>query len=243
MARVRIEPLKDEDSAEFFFTWVIANNIGLFAGNWISAQIIEILWPCPSAPPNNIIDCLITNPIPRVIIVGITTGALIGFLQWLILRRCGYRVNWKWVASSSLACAAFPTLGEIARSSQQLQAQNLAAILGAVILGIVQWRILRQFVNMAGWWILANAITGAILFRSITPSPSYLLFTGIILGGVTGGFLIFLMKHPVLSARYICELRTRLAYMRCQVAFLQIFNLTSNRIFAIIILQFVHSIL
>ncbi len=200
MSSAKVEPLKDHNSAEFLFIWVIANTVGLLVGRWFGGQIISVLWPAPPMPPNAFINVIFTNPIPRVIIVGLTTGTLLGILQWSVFRLFDYHVNWKWVVSSMLACVAFPTLGEIVYSSQQPQVATIVAILGGVTLGTVQWRILQQIVNRAGWWILATAVTGVFLFGSITPNPynePFALISGIIVGGITGAVLVLLLKHPV----------------------------------------------
>ena len=200
MSSAKVEPLKDHNSAEFLFMWVLANAVGLLAGRWLGGQIISVLWPAPPVLPNTFVNVVFTNPIPRVIVVGLITGTLIGTLEWWVFRLFDYHVNWKWVASSILACVTFPTLGEIVYSSQQPQVADIAAILGGVVLGIVQWRILQQIVNRAGWWILATTITGIFLFRSITPNPynePFTPFVGIIAGGITGVVLVLLLKHPV----------------------------------------------
>jgi hypothetical protein len=200
MSNTKAEPLKEFTGAEFLFMWVIANIVGLLFGHWLGGQIISALWPAPSISPNTFLSVIITNPIPRVIIVGLTTGTLIGIFQWLVFRLFDCPINWKWAASCILACIVFPTWGEMIYSGQQLQVINFIAILGGVILGVAQWRILRQIVSKAQWWILVNAIIGSVLFGSITSNPYYEPFTlvaGIIMGGITGGVLVFLLKHPL----------------------------------------------
>jgi hypothetical protein len=197
VSHMKVEPLKDHDSAEFLMMWVLANTVGLLVGRWIGGQIIGILWPFPQLTPDTFITAMITNPVSRVIIVGITTGTLIGILEWLVFRLFGFRVNWKWVVSSALACAAFPTLGQIMFS---FEAVSIVTILGGVTLGVAQWLILRRIVNRASWWILPTAVTSAFLFGSITPNPydePFILFAGMIVGGVTGVVLLHLLKHPL----------------------------------------------
>ncbi len=201
-SKARPEPLQDHDSPEFLFLWVFANTLGLLAGQWLGqwlgALIINILWPIPPFPPNALPNVLATNMIPRVIIAGFTTGTLIGILQKFVLHLYTYEVSWKWVAASILACVAFPALAESIYSPQALSAITLVTILGGVLLGILQWRILRQIVNRAGWWIPANAIAGPCLFGSITLGYVYsATCLGIMVSGITGSILLSLMKHPI----------------------------------------------
>lgn len=205
MSSNRVEPLKDHDSAQFLFMWVVANTAGLLAGRWLGGEVINLLWPAPPVPPDALINVAFTNPIPRVIIVGLATGTLIGFLELLVFRLFGFRVNWLWAASNTFACAVFLPVGEAISSSRQLPVADSVAVVGGVVLGTAQWRILRQIVNRAGWWILATGITGTLLFRSVTPNPSYepvMLIWGIIVGGITGVVLVLLLKHPVQPPRY-----------------------------------------
>ncbi len=200
MSHIRIEPLRGYHVMEFLFMWVLATTVGLLVGNWLGAQFINVLWPAPSASHDAFVNAIITNAIPRVIIVGITTGTLIGVFQWLVFRHWGFRVNWKWMAASTFACVFFPALGIVFSNSIELSPFASASLLGGVFIGIAQWRILRQTVNYAGWWIFATTITSAYLFGSITPNPHnepFTLFAGVIVGGITGVVLALLLTHPV----------------------------------------------
>ena len=114
---------------------------------------------------------------------GALFGALVGIIQWFILRRQMSPPLW-WVLSNALA---FALIG-IASSLWVLGAGLITAILvdgwigvfpgdfgvlgylylagyGALfgfVVGIIQWLVLRRHVAQAGWWVLANIIAFAV---------------------------------------------------------------------------------
>jgi hypothetical protein len=198
---MKIKPLKDSNSVEFLIVWIFANVMGLLGGLFVSSRIVDRFWPSPFSPLNGQFDVvLVTNPVSRLLIVGFTVGVFIGVLERLVFRVYAYQVGWRWAASSIIIWVTCPAVGEIIRSSLQLQNISGIEIMTGVALGYIQWRVLRRMVHGAEWWILARAISGAFLFRAIGPAPHFEAFTlgaGIISGIVTGIALVYLLKHPL----------------------------------------------
>jgi len=99
---------------------------------------------------------------------------------------------------------------------------SIRLALGGTLAGVFQWFFLRRHISRAGWWVLASAVgwsLGAMvcwlgdlfLFKwiyPIGPASSFLerflhilnasgLLFGIIMGAVTGGALVWLLRQPV----------------------------------------------
>jgi uncharacterized MnhB-related membrane protein len=142
---------------------------------------------------------------------------LIGIFQWFILRR--RLVNpkrWIWASFIGLWIGAWigTTVAGFSVDSGLSQVTTgliAGAILGAA-LGTAQWLILRQSVNLAGLWILANIIglsagtAGAWPVISNIHDDSigiiiYLVIALLVLtsiyGVVTGFFLFRLLDQPI----------------------------------------------
>jgi hypothetical protein len=118
----------------------------------------------------------------------ITIGAVIGIMQWIVLRPLVPQAGWwalasavGWPVGQMLVVTTFPTkVGVIA-----------GAFLGA-ILGISQWIVLRRWFHQAGWWIVMSTLGWALgLAGMLGPS-----LVGAVVGATTGFALELLLRHP-----------------------------------------------
>jgi hypothetical protein len=118
----------------------------------------------------------------------ITSGFLIGALQWLVLLDRIQR-PWRWV----IAAAAGWTGGYLI--TLMVMPGQLEIFNGAVIgltTGLAQWMVLRRELRWAGWWIVFSIIgwtTGLTLFPGI-------MLTGTLAGVLTGIALEILLRQP-----------------------------------------------
>jgi hypothetical protein len=118
----------------------------------------------------------------------VTSGLLIGFLQWMVLQG-RIRSPWRWM----VATAAGWTVGYLITFfgiPQQFSFANGLVI--GLTTGIAQWVVLRHEVHWAGWWIIFSIIawiTGLALF------PGALL-SGTMAGILTGLALEILLRYP-----------------------------------------------
>jgi hypothetical protein len=86
-------------------------------------------------------------------------GAVIGMLQWLVLRRQIDLAAWSILASSIGLTAGF--IAGYALGGPPFDFL-LAFTLVGLVNGIVQWLALRQQVERAGWWIVASCVGFAL---------------------------------------------------------------------------------
>ncbi len=142
---------------------------------------------------------------------GIVIGIGVGVLQWLVLRRRISGVGW-WVLTSAagglIIPVAFEGLSESLSFGALMSFTGVVAMGGAVA-GTLQWLVLRGQVSRAGWWVLASTVgwglVGAVLGAfpwgvGDTDALVALAVTGAVLGAVTGGALVWLLRQPVPEA-------------------------------------------
>jgi hypothetical protein len=111
----------------------------------------------------------------------------------------------RWVLATALGLAAPFLLGDLAHLVSRPVPFNLAAyvVIGGVVVGLVQWRLLRRTTPHAAWWLAATPI-GWLLASStvliadgrlprIPGIVGALLFIGVVLGG---GLLLGLCTAP-----------------------------------------------
>lgn len=125
-------------------------------------------------------------------------GGVAGLIQWLALPDRFVKGSW-WVWASILGWG----LGFAALWYLFIGDYNplLAGLAGGLIVGLVQWFEMRARVKNATWWLLANLLGWALGFwigeylgSSIHAVVGFPVF-GIIVGLVTGGTMVWLLKE------------------------------------------------
>jgi len=175
----------------FWLQWVLASTVGMFVG-----------YPVGAITLGNVLgDWLGT------LFFGTGLGIGVGVLQWLVLRRRVSGAGW-WVLASAAGgygiVQAAPHMFSPSLSFGALLSYTPVVALGGAVTGTLQWLVLRGQVSRAGWWVLASTVgwglgmTAAIAYS--WPGPMWLIVTGAVLGAVTGGALVWLLRQPVPEA-------------------------------------------
>ena len=182
----------------FWFQWVLANSVagvvGLFFGGLVGYWVDYIIGSFGFA------------------VFGTVFGAVVGSLQWWVLRKRLSQARW-WILATVLASAIlFPTaevmwnaLNDVV-SNTVIQEVVILSVMGLVI-GSAQWLVLRKQLSQSHWWILANILGIAATFFAIFYSSRFeqisiwdlilwLGISGIIYGGITGFTLVWLLRQP-----------------------------------------------
>ncbi len=151
-------------------------------------------------------------------------GAALGTTQWFVLRTRLHRASW-WILASATGIAMGWLLEQVVDGSiSHLAGISLDDIGGwaafGVVLGVMQWLVLRTGVHRAGWWILASVVAlvlGGVaakvgdhiagLFHSQIPgiqSPidvaidfATLAIFGTVREAITGLVLLWLLRHSI----------------------------------------------
>jgi hypothetical protein len=140
----------------------------------------------------------------RGFVIGAVFGATVGTAQWFVLRRYFERVGW-WVLLTFIGWVAY---WELINMNLLVKAQGIAfipdllnlAIFG-VILGVLQWLLLRKKIHSAGWWVLANIVgmmLGSLVIDTIDTvlqgdSPFDFITGSIVLAIITGVCMVWLL--------------------------------------------------
>ena len=147
------------------------------------------------------------------IIVPVLAGTIIGFAQWIVLRRY-VTPSTQWVLADGISWAAGYILGLFL--IQLLPSTLFAAFIGyflfGVIVALLQWPVLRREIPHVITWIVASAIAWAVGFwvsqavlslifhgPAIAPtwSTSVIAVTsGLVAGAITGIALIWIVRRP-----------------------------------------------
>lgn len=115
-------------------------------------------------------------------------GAVVGVLQWLVLRSLLREDGW-WIPASAAGWA-----GSVALVTLILRPQNplVAPLLLGAGIGLTQWLVLRWQLEQAWWWIVLSTLGWAIGMMGIFGAS----LAGAAAGAVTGVALERLLRHP-----------------------------------------------
>jgi len=147
------------------------------------------------------------------IIVPAFAGTIIGFSQWIVLRRY-VTANSQWVLADGISWAAGYILGLFL--IQLLPSAFFTAVIGyflfGIIVALVQWPVLRREIPHILTWIVANAFAWAVGFwvsqavlplffqgQPIEPALSTTVIavtSGLVAGAITGVALIWIVRRP-----------------------------------------------
>ena len=144
--------------------------------------------------------------------VPVLAGTVIGFAQWLVLRRyVTASTQWNW--SDGISWAAGYILGLLL--IQMLPSSIFVVFIGyflfGVIVALVQWPVLRREIPNALTWIVASALAWAAgywvsqavlaLFTDPLINPALgtsiiAITSGLVAGAITGVALIWIVRKP-----------------------------------------------
>jgi hypothetical protein len=182
----------------FWLQWALASTAGLYVG-FIMAFVIAVFSELE----------LGLGEWPGELAIGIVPGIGVGVLQWVVLRRRVSGAGW-WVLASAaggygIIQAGFNGYSETLWSYVSLLGWTGVVALGGAVTGTLQWLVLREQVSRAGWWVFASTVgwglgmTAAIAFSWGVGVSDFgaLGGTGVVLGALTGGALVWMLRQPV----------------------------------------------
>ena len=136
--------------------------------------------------------------------IGLGMGAGVGYLQGRLLHRW-LGTGYGWFFASTIGMGIPFVVGDVAGAFGMNVGYSLGlyVAVGSLLIGLLQWRVLRPYVIHAGWWVPASVLgwtlpVGLIALgdRQILPGAIGqavalfgMFFGGIVLGLVTGALL------------------------------------------------------
>lgn len=179
----------------FWIRWLVATAI---------AWVIGIIIAFPLSYLLNVIYPKTTN-----VLVGLCLGAAVGLAQKIAVRR-SIELTWGWVWAAMIGMGLPFIVAEIIDvvwpgkyeyTGDRLFAWMLIIGTGGLITGLLQMRILRRFTTKASWWLPASIVSWGLAWLSmnLVGMTGYLV-GGPVLGAVSGGLLLWILKAPVDTA-------------------------------------------
>ena len=145
-----------------------------------------------------------------MVLPSIVGGIIAGLLQWLILRK-QFPKSSQWVIVTVIGWGLGVVL-EIILFQNLNENTILRAASNGLIVGLLQWLVLRQHFESAKWWILAN-IVDLVLGRLLDPYLAQLNYnliqlhynpllmvaalSGISTSLCTGIVLVYILRKPI----------------------------------------------
>jgi len=184
---------------EIILLWTGANTFSIFGGILLGAFLNDALWSS-NLPP--CVDCIsiygiLTNPIQRAFIYGLSIGGIKSILEELVLRK--WKVKWNgWVPVGILGWAFGITITEgLAFFHSDFGVVN--QLLGGIVIGLSQWVILRRYLPKAYWWIIANVIGSFAILSYIPLGYTFSMMAESFIIFIVAGFFTGIMTSSTLS--------------------------------------------
>ena len=146
------------------------------------------------------------------IAVPVLAGTVIGFAQWLVLRRyVTASTRWDWTDGISWAAGYILGLLLIQLLPSAVFTAFIGYFLFGVIVALVQWPVLRREIPQVLTWLIASALAWAIgywvsqavlslftdpLIDPVVGTTVIAVTSGLVAGAITGVALIWIVRKP-----------------------------------------------
>jgi len=183
------------------------NELGLWLGWTLATAGGMLLGFLPTILLVNVLNLGLAQ-----IAVPVLAGTVIGFAQWLVLRRyVTASTRWEWTDGISWAAGYILGLLLIQMLPSSIFVAFIGYFLFGVIVALVQWPVLRREIPQIFTWLIASAIAWAVgywvsqavlsLFTDPVIAPALgttviAVSSGLVAGAITGVALIWIVRKP-----------------------------------------------
>ena len=183
------------------------NEFGLWLGWTLATAGGMLLGFLPTIPLVNLLDLSIAQ-----IAVPVLAGTVIGFAQWLVLRRyVTASTQWDWTDGMSWAAGYILGLLLIQMLPSTVFVVFIGYFLFGVIVALVQWPVLRREIPQVVTWLAASALAWAVgywvsqavlslftdpLIDPVVGTAVIAVTSGLVAGAITGVALIWIVRKP-----------------------------------------------
>jgi hypothetical protein len=163
---------------KLWMQWTLANVVGEVLGLGLAGAVAIAMVLTIGGPETTLVALMMAGV---MIAAGALEGVIVGFAQWLVLRRRLRRLNrGEWIRATAIGAFLAWTMGmapstlmalnQTAESSPPPEMSEavkyaLASVMGVTlgtVLGAPQWRVLRRHASGASLWVWANAAAWAV---------------------------------------------------------------------------------
>ena len=183
------------------------NELGLWLGWTFATAGGMLLGFLPTILLVNVLDLGLAQ-----IAVPVLAGTVIGFAQWLVLRRyITASTRWDWTDGISWAAGYVLGLLLIQLLPSTLFAAFIGYFLFGVIVALLQWPVLRREIPQVLTWLAASALAWALgywasqavlslftdpLIPPVVSTTVIAVTSGLVAGAITGLALIWIVRKP-----------------------------------------------
>jgi hypothetical protein len=183
------------------------NELGLWMGWTLATAGGMLLGFLPTILLINVLNLGLAQ-----IAVPVLAGTVIGFAQWLVLRRyVTASTQWDWTDGISWAAGYILGLLLIQILPSTVFAAFIGYFLFGVIVAVVQWPVLRREIPQVFTWLIASAIAWAVgywasqavlslftdpLIEPVVGTAVIAITSGLVAGAITGLALIWIVRKP-----------------------------------------------
>ena len=183
------------------------NELGLWLGWTLATAGGMLLGFLPTILLINVLNLGLAQ-----IAVPVLAGTVIGFAQWLVLRRyVTASTRWDWTDGISWAAGYILGLLLIQMLPSAVFAVFIGYFLFGVIVALVQWPVLRREIPQVLTWLAASAVAWAIgywvsqavlslftdpLIDPVVGTAVIAVTSGLVAGAITGVALIWIVRKP-----------------------------------------------
>ena len=179
----------------FWFWWVLASTVGYAVGNAAGMKVLRAVVGAAEYRGKGFVVAILLGVV--------MTGAAVGVIQWLVLRREVSGAGW-WVLASTVGWVmgtAAAGLGILLVGLQEfspVSASLVFSVMVGAVVGVLQWLILRRQLRRAGWWVPASIVGWAM--GQAAHGAIGLPAVGAVSGAITGIALVRLLRQPIAEA-------------------------------------------
>jgi hypothetical protein len=183
------------------------NELGLWLGWTLATAGGMLLGFLPTILLINVLNLGLAQ-----IAVPVLAGTVIGFAQWLVLRRyVTASTRWDWTDGISWAAGYILGLLLIQMLPSSVFVVFIGYFLFGVIVALVQWPVLRREIPQVLTWLAASAVAWAIgywvsqavlslftdpLIDPVVGTAVIAVTSGLVAGAITGVALIWIVRKP-----------------------------------------------
>lgn len=183
------------------------NELGLWLGWTLATAGGMLLGFLPTILLVNVLNLGLAQ-----IAVPVLAGTVIGFAQWLVLRRyVTAGTQWDWTDGISWAAGYILGLLLIQMLPSTVFVVFIGYFLFGVIVALVQWPVLRREIPQVVTWLAASAVAWAVgywvsqavlslftdpLIDPVVGTAVIAVTSGLVAGAITGVALIWIVRKP-----------------------------------------------
>ena len=183
------------------------NELGLWLGWTLATAGGMLLGFLPTILLVNVLNLGLAQ-----IAVPVLAGTVIGFAQWLVLRRyVTASTQWDWTDGISWAAGYILGLLLIQMLPSSIFVVFIGYFLFGVIVALVQWPVLRREIPQVFTWLAASALAWAVgywasqavlslftdpLIDPVVGTAVIAITSGLVAGAITGLALIWIVRKP-----------------------------------------------